>query len=226
MNRQVTFSHQVSCKEKQMATLLRIDSSPLGDGASFSRQLTAEFVENWRRTHPDGRVVIRDVTATALAPINAEWIGAAYAPKGNLTPRHREILALSNELISELKAADEFVIGVPMHNFSIPGALKLWIDQIARVGETFSYENGTPAGLLQNKKATFLVASGGVYEHGTPTFALNFIEPYLQSLFSFIGVTDTVFISAGGTARHRFGVDRGTILQPAFASIHGQLQAA
>jgi FMN-dependent NADH-azoreductase len=203
-----------------MATLLRIDSSPLGDGASFSRQLTSEFVEKWKKAHPAGKIITRDVTATPLAPINAEWIGAAYAPKGNLTPRQREVLALSDELIAELKAADEFVIGVPMHNFSIPSALKLWIDQVARVGETFSYENGVPAGLLRHKKATFLVASGGVYDQGTPGYALNFIEPYLRSLFAFIGVKETTFISASGTARSRFGVDRGTILQPAFASIH------
>jgi FMN-dependent NADH-azoreductase len=209
-----------------MATLLRIDSSPLGDGASFSRQLTSEFVEKWNRSHPDGRVITRDVAATRLSPLDAEWIGAAYTPKENRTQRQREVLALSDELIAELKSADEFVIGVPMHNFSIPGALKLWIDQVARVGETFSYENGAPAGLLQDKKATFLVASGGVYDQGTPGFALNFIEPYLQSLFSFIGVKDITFISASGTARSRFGVNRGTILQPAFASIHGQLQAA
>src|SRR5580700_8588826 len=103
MNRQVTFSHQVSCKEKTMATLLRIDSSPLGDGASFSRQLTSEFVEKWKRSHPDGRVITRDVAATRLSPIDAEWIGAAYAPKENRTPRQREVLALSDELIAELK---------------------------------------------------------------------------------------------------------------------------
>jgi FMN-dependent NADH-azoreductase len=209
-----------------MATLLRIDSSPLGEGASFSRELTSEFVEKWRRSHPKGHVITRDVTATKLSPINAEWIGAAYTPKGSLTPRQREVLALSDELIAELKTADEFVIGVPMHNFSIPSGLKLWIDQVARAGETFSYENGAPAGLLHHKKATFLVASGGVYDHGTPGFALNFVEPYLRSLFAFIGVRETTFISASGTARHRFGVDRGTILQPALTSIHGQLQAA
>ncbi|HEV1284599.1 MAG TPA: NAD(P)H-dependent oxidoreductase [Bryobacteraceae bacterium] len=209
-----------------MATLLRIDSSPLGDGASFSRQLTSEFVELWKRTHPHGRVIARDVAATPLSPIDAEWIGAAYAPKGTLTARQREALTLSDELIAELKTADEYVIGVPMHNFSIPGALKLWVDQIARVGETFSYENGAPAGLLQGKKVTFLVASGGVYDQGTPAFALNFIEPYLRSFFSFLGVKEMAFISASGTARHRFGVDRGTILQPAFATIQGQLQAA
>ena len=209
-----------------MSTLLRIDSSPMAEGASFSRQLTAEFVEHWKRAHPDGEVITRDVAATALRPVDAEWIGAAYTPKASLTERQNGVLTLSNELIGELKAADEYVIGVAMHNFSVPGALKLWIDQIARVGETFSYEGGVPAGLLRNKTATFLVASGGVYEKGSPAFAMNFIEPYLKSLFGFIGVTDTHFINISGTGRHRFGMDRETIVQPAIESVRGQLQAA
>ena len=55
---------------------------------------------------------------------------------------------------------------------------------------------------------------------------MNFVEPYLRSLFAFVGVTDVTFINAGGTARLRSGVDRATILQPALASIRAQFQAA
>ena len=208
-----------------MATLLRIDSSPLAEGASFSRHLTSEFIDQWKKTNPEGKILTRDVSATSLKPVDAEWIGAAYTPGPNRTARQTEALALTNQMIAELKAADEYAIGVAMHNFSIPGALKLWIDQIARAGETFSYEGGVPAGLLNGKKATFLIATGGVYDQGSPAFAMNFVEPYLKSVFAFLGVTDATFISASGTGRSRFGVDRHTILQPALASIQGQLQA-
>ena len=205
-----------------MATLLRIDSSPLGSDASFSRQLTTEFVQEWQRVHPDGKVVTRDLITTKLPLLSAEWIGAAYTPEGRLSPSQQEVLAVSNQLIAELESADEYVIGVAMHNFSIPAVLKLWIDQIARVGKTFSYANGAPAGLLRNKKATFFIASGGVYDQGTPMAVMNFVEPYLRSLFAFIGVTDVSFINAGGTGKLQYGVDRQTILQPALASIHAQ----
>jgi FMN-dependent NADH-azoreductase len=213
-------------KEKLMATLLQVHSSPMGEDASFSRQLTSEFVQQWRRMHPDGKVITRDVAATNLAPLNAEWISAAYTPEASLTPRQREVLALSHELIAELKAADEYVFGVAMHNFSIPGALKLWIDQVVRAGHTFAYENGVPRGLLRDRKATFIVASGGVYEQGTPSYVMNFVEPYLQSVLGFIGVAETTFISASGTARARFGLDRQIILEPALHSIQGQFQQA
>jgi len=205
-----------------MAPLLRIDSSPLASDASFSRQLTTEFVQHWQRTHPDGKLITRDLVTTKLQPLSAEWIGAAYTPEASRSPRQQEVLALSNQLIAELEAADEYVIGVAMHNFSVPSVLKLWIDQIARAGKTFSYQDGTPAGLLRNKKATFFIASGGVYDQGTPMAVMNFVEPYLRSLFGFIGVTDTSFITAGGTGKLQYGVDRQTILQPALASIHAQ----
>jgi FMN-dependent NADH-azoreductase len=209
-----------------MPTLLRIDSSPFEGETSFSRRLTTEFVQQWKRNHPDGNVITRDLAATNLPPLDAEWIAAVYAPKGSLTSRQSDVLALSDELIAELKGADEYVIGVAMHNFSIPSVLKLWIDQVVRIGETFSYENGAPVGLLRNKKATFLVATGGVYDAGTPRADMNFIEPYLRSLFAFLGVTETSFINASGTSRLRFGVGRETILQPALRSIQSQFQAA
>jgi FMN-dependent NADH-azoreductase len=205
-----------------MATLLRIDSSPLGSDTSFSRQLTTEFVQQWQRTYLDGKLITRDLATTQLQPVSAEWIGAAHTPDASLSPSQQEVLAVSNQLIAELESADEYVIGVAMHNFSIPAVLKLWIDQVARAGKTFSYKDGTPAGLLRNKKATFFIASGGVYDQGTPMAVMNFVEPYLRTLFGFIGVTDVSFITAGGTGKLQYGVDRQTILQPALASIHAQ----
>jgi FMN-dependent NADH-azoreductase len=209
-----------------MQTLLQIDSSPLGSGASFSRELTAKFVDLWRATYPDGKVLHRDLARTHVPEITAEWIGAAHTPETSLSDAQRKILKLSDDFIADLYQADEYVFGVPMHNFSIPSKLKLWIDQIARLGKTFSYGNGAPEGLLIAKKATFLVTSGGVYAPGSPLASLNFVEPYLRSVFGFIGVTDCTFVNAGGTAKQQHGVDRATILQPALDAVRTQFQAA
>ena len=209
-----------------MSTLLRVDSSPFPSEASFSRRLTSEFAATWRKTEPEGRVIERDLAKTALAPLTPELIAAMYTPEPSRTPEQNALLAISDELIAELQTADEYVFGVSMHNFSIPSSLKLWIDQVARAGKTFSYDGDKPKGLLNGKKATFLVATGGVYEQGTPTAAFNHIEPYLRSVFGFLGVSDVTFINAGGTSRARSGVDHASILRPAIESIHAQFQAA
>src|SRR5437868_3588873 len=104
-------------------TLLEVDSSPLGEG-SVSRHLTREFVQIWKSANPDSRVVTRDLNSTDIPPIDAAWIAASYTPETQLAPEQRDVLRLSETFIEELKAADEYVFGVPMHNFSIPSVLK------------------------------------------------------------------------------------------------------
>src|SRR5436305_14088571 len=110
-----------------------------------------------------------------------------------------------------------------MHNFGVPSALKLWIDQIARVGRTFSYAGGTPKGLLVGKKATFIITTGGIYDASTPMASFNFVEPYLRSVFDFLGVKDATFLTAGGTKVLSQGHDRNAFLAPYFQAV--QLQA-
>lgn len=212
-----------------MSTLLHIDSSPFAAPQSFSRQLTGEFVEAWRAAHPDGDVIRRDLTATPVPIIDAEWVIASRTPAANQTPGQADLVALSSTLIHELRAAEEYVIGVAMHNLMVPTVFKAWIDQICRVGETFSYENGVPTGLLAGKRATLVLASGGVYEPGSPREAYNFVEPYLKALFRLIGITDVVFIYAGGTSQVMYGADPEAILTPprqAVASRVGAVAAA
>ena len=196
-----------------MSTLLHIDSSPLYE-RSVSRQLTGAFVTQWKSSHPDGTVVDRDLNATPVAPITAEWVGAAYTPERARTPQQKALLALSDALLAELEQAEEYVFGVPMHNFGVPSVLKLWIDQIARVGRTFSYGSGIPKGLLTGKKATFLIATGGIYDAKTQMASFNFVEPYLRSVFGFLGVTDATFLTTGGTAALNYGQDRDAFLAP------------
>jgi len=202
-----------------MAILLKIDSSPMGEN-SISRKLTAEFAATWRKAHPGSTVITRDLTKTELPVVNGAWIGAAHTPEGSHSPAQKEALAVSDALIAELQKADEYVVGVPMHNFSVPSTLKLWIDQVARAGKTFSYGADGPKGLLNGKKATFLIASGGVYAQGTAMESLNFVTPYLRAVFGFLGITDVKIIAAEGTAQLIGGrVDPQTFLAPSLEKV-------
>jgi FMN-dependent NADH-azoreductase len=196
-----------------MATLLHLDSSPMGDH-SVSRHLTKSFVEHWTKANPSGKVLKRDVTKSSLTPVTAAWVGAAYTPAESRSEEQKATLKLSDELISELQAADEYVFGVAMHNFGVPAVLKEWVDSIARVGVTFAYVDGAPKGLLTGKKAMILIAAGGKYDAGTATEGLNHVEPYLKSVLGFLGVTDITFHTAGGAAALNYGADRAEFLKP------------
>jgi FMN-dependent NADH-azoreductase len=206
-----------------MRTLLHIDSSPLY-GRSVSRELTGAFVAQWKSSHPDGTIIDRDLNATSIPPVNADWVSAVYTPEEARTPEQKKLLSLSDSLLAELDQADEYVFGVPMHNFSVPSVLKLWIDQISRVGRTFSYADGTPKGLIVGKKATFIIATGGIYDAQTQMASFNFVEPYLRSVFGFLGVTDATFLTAGGTVALNHGQDRDAFLAPHLQAVQTQAQ--
>jgi FMN-dependent NADH-azoreductase len=93
----------------------------------------------------------------------------------------------------------------------LPSVLKLWIDQIAHIGRTFSYASGrAPRGLLVGKRASFILATGGIYDAQTGMASFNFVEPYLRLVFGFLGVTEATFIKASGTAAGRTEPGNGT----------------
>ncbi|HTH53489.1 MAG TPA: NAD(P)H-dependent oxidoreductase [Edaphobacter sp.] len=201
-----------------MATLLHLDSSPLE--SSISRELTREFVNAWKQKNPMGQVIARNLSAAPPTPLDQTWVSAMFTPEGGRTPEQKAALTESDTLITEIESADEIVLGVAMHNFNIPSVLKLWIDQVVRSGKTFAYGANGAEGLLKGKKVTILIASGGVYEVGTPAGAMNFIEPYLRAIFGFVGITDMKFVTASGAAQiMRGAIDREAFLRPTLEQV-------
>ena len=201
-----------------MPTLLHIDSSPLE--SSISRELTREFATTWKAKNPEGRVLDRNLSAAPPKPIDQLWVGASFTPETARTPEQVAALSESDVLISELEQADEIVIGVAMHNFSVPSVLKLWIDQVVRSGKTFTYGAAGAEGQLKGKRVTIAIASGGVYESGTPGAALDFVAPYMRTILGFVGITNVRFVTAAGAAQIMMGaIDRETFLKPTLEQV-------
>lgn len=166
--------------------LLHIDASALGDH-SVSRGLTKAIVQAFVQQHPGTHVTYRDVHATPLA----HW----GLPAGEDDPAALEGARVLNEFL----AADVVVIGAPMYNFGISSSLKAWIDRIAVAGKTFRYTATGPEGLAGGKRVIVASSRGGVYSEG-PAMGMDFQEPYLRTLFGFLGVTDLEFVRAEGVA--------------------------
>lgn len=135
-------------------------------------------------------------------------------PIESRTAGQKQILAVSDTLIDELEAADTIVIAVPMHNFGISAQLKTWIDQIVRVGRTFSYTAQGPQGLLaESKKVVVAVAHGGAYSGESPYAFLDQQEPYLRTVLGFVELKSVQFVYAEnqslGTEAAEKGVKAG-----------------
>ncbi|QIL42177.1 FMN-dependent NADH-azoreductase [Pedobacter sp. HDW13] len=168
--------------------ILHLISSPRGE-ASFSVKLGDAIVEKLQAANPGSTVTTRNLTNTPFPHLEEVHINSFFTPAENHTPQLAEAVQHSNESIAELKAADVIVIGVPMYNFGIHSTLKAWIDHIARAGQTFSYSENGPEGLVKGKKVYLAISSGGVYSDG-PMKAYDFTESYLRSVLGFLGMVD------------------------------------
>lgn len=184
-----------------MPTLLVIEASPRYD-FSTSRKLTTVFVERWRVENPGGTVIVRDLMKTRLPFVDLPWIMGAFTPPETHSPESAAAIKVSNDLVTELQAADQIVIGTPMFNFSIPAVLKAYIDHIVRVGVTVSTDN---KGLLIGKKANIILATGSDFSPGSPVEQYNQASGYLRQVLSWIGIMDVNFILAGRARAGNYG---------------------
>ena len=182
--------------------VLRVDASARVKG-SVTRQL-ADLMLNELGDRVPGLSVFRRDLATGLPFVDAAWVGANLTEPDARDAAQREALAISDELVAEVMAADVLVIATPIYNFGVPASLKAWIDQVARARVTFRYTEHGPQGLLAGKKAYVLVATGGT-EVGS---AIDFATPWLRFVLGFLGITDVEVIAAdrgmarGDAARH------------------------
>lgn len=176
-----------------MPKLLIVETSPRGD-QSISRNMTDRFIARWQTANRDGGIVRRDLTTTDLPFVTAPWLQAYFTPAEQHSPEMKAALRLSDELVDEILAADHIVIATPVYNYNVPAALKAWVDHIVRKGVTLGLDG---KGLVVGRKATVLLASGGVYTEGSPIRDRDIATQYLRLILGVIGVTDVTIVAAG-----------------------------
>lgn len=175
---------------KSAKTILQINASARMSG-SVTRELTESLVTRLLEKSSEAKVISRDVSQ-GLPFLDEDWVAANFTDPAERSAEQRMKLALSDTLVSELRTADTIVIGSPIYNFSVPAALKAWVDLIARARETFRYTETGAEGLLKDKKAYVIVASGGT-KVGSE---IDFAATYLKHVLGFVGITDVTIVAA------------------------------
>lgn len=179
-----------------MKNILHIISSTRGS-QSISTQLGNAIIQKLQAMHPESTVTTTDLEKHPLQHLDNALTTALRTPQDVRTAEQAELLRGSDVAVATVFAADVIVISTPLINFNIPSSLKVWLDNIARAGITFSYSAEGAKGLLVGKKVYIALASGAIYSEG-PMQSYEHATPYLKSMLSFIGLTDVTVIRAEG----------------------------
>ena len=178
--------------------LLHIIATPR-KGASNTIRVADAFIESLRSRYADLDVdelnlFQQDLPAVAGNNIDTKYTLMIGQP---IDKNHKESWQQIEALIRHFLAADIYVISSPMWNFSIPYALKYYIDAIIQPGYLYKYnEFGQPVPLTLGKKMVCITSRGGDYSDSSPFHAYDFQEPYLRAIFGFVGITAMQFIHA------------------------------
>ena len=177
-----------------MESVLLINASPMGTDAR-GHALARQAVANLRRTHPDLQAVCRDLSEGGFG-----WVGPDYAQAiMRKASRNAPAFLNSERLIGELEKTDALIVSTPMHNYTVPATLKLWIDLVLRAGRSFGFRDGRKVGLLKDRPTVILVASGGAVTSGARQ--PDHLTAYLTDVLATIGIKDVRFIYLEGLAQ-------------------------
>lgn len=195
-----------------MKRALHIISSGRGE-QSYSRGLGAAIIKKLIDKNEIGTVVERDLSKSPPPFLVGPLTGEFYKIPQMIDAEGEQLLSYANSIFNEMKEADIIVIGTPMYNFGISALLKAWIDQLVRVGVTYTFnEDGTRTGCLMNKKVYLAVASGGKLSYWPKEY--EFIESYMKAMFSaYAGITNVCTYRVDGTATKDFTVNYEEIIQ-------------
>jgi FMN-dependent NADH-azoreductase len=181
-----------------MTYLLRITVSPRAVG-SHSRRFADQVAENILRRHAIGRIVLRDITGSAMPCIDSVYVHAMLAHTSREASSGVAALLLSEQLIEELEAAHALLIDTPVHNYTVPAALKTWIDHVVRVGRTFKSSPAGKVGTLRDRPTVVVSAAGGYFSGNAAQ--PDFLTPYLDAVLATIGIRSVRHIRLEGLTR-------------------------
>ncbi|MDV7621311.1 NAD(P)H-dependent oxidoreductase [Acinetobacter baumannii] len=175
-----------------MAKILVLKSSIMSEGSQTNRLIDV-MLEHRKDQGLQDDITIRNLAEMNLPVLDLEIFQALRGAE-NVNQDIQRIVALSDELIAELKSADLLVIGAPMYNLNVPTQLKNWFDLVARARQTFRYTETYPQGLVEGVKAVVVSSRGGIHV-GQETEA---VTPYLKAVLGLMGIHDVDFIYAEG----------------------------
>ncbi|HCO43388.1 MAG TPA: hypothetical protein DCZ11_02325 [Gammaproteobacteria bacterium] len=167
-----------------MSRMLLVSFTPKGD-QSRTRRLLNAWLDKRRAHNPDLSVEEVDLFASTLPAVDGPVAQAkgSVAAGAELTDPQRAAWDSVTTWARQFVAADEVVIAAPMWNFSLPYAVKHYVDVVVQPGELFRYTRQGPQGLCAGKPLTLVTTRGGRYADVPQA---NFQTSYLRWLCEFI----------------------------------------
>jgi len=173
-----------------MSQILYLDCSPYTDQSYATQFIQRELKQSLSE---DISIIKLSLSQHTLVAISSEYANCVTSTD----TVQADAVQYSEALIHELEQADALIITTPMHNFTVPASLKLWIDYVLRKGRTFVSTDQGKVGLLNDRPVFILVRSAGPCQ-GEYAKQNDFLSPYLSYVLNTLGLYNIHFAYLSG----------------------------
>ncbi|MCC7299971.1 MAG: NAD(P)H-dependent oxidoreductase [Verrucomicrobia bacterium] len=179
--------------------ILHVCANPKPVEQSVSKQLAARFFGKLMELNPDVELnnidLYQDKPPYYSNDLYRRMWNPVFDPAYEPTKAEEAAMNYAQKQIDELKKADVLVLTMPMWNFTVPGVMKAWMDQVLAPGFIFELTEAGPKPLHNITTLVLLVASGGIYKENDARDALT---RQVNAAFGFIGISDIRIAWADG----------------------------
>lgn len=179
-----------------MNKLLHIIATPRQD-ESRTLKVSGVFSETLKSVNPAWKMEELNLFTANLPELTVKRVDGKYIllGGGDLSGEFKKAWEDIVKYIEHFLSFDAYLISAPMWNFGIPYVLKHYIDIIIQPKYLFKYTPKGVEGMAKNKRMIVVTSRGGDYSQAeTKNFDLE--EPYLRTVFGFVGISDITFIYA------------------------------
>lgn len=161
------------------------------------RSRTRELLEAALEAIPEASVERLDLARMPPRALDATALNA-YVQRNyaglEITAEQSASLGEADALAAQLLAADALILAFPVFNFSVPAAVKAWLDAVMQKGRTWQAGPGGRRGLLKARSALVLMTSGG--DLSGERAAWDHARPLVEHCLAFMGVLEVRCVRA------------------------------
>lgn len=188
-----------------MSKVLYITCNPKKEEESYSLSIGRRFLNLYKQRNTQDEIIEIDLYKIELPIVDIDvitgWNKSKH--KDSLTYIENTKLQEIDQFVNQFVDADKYIFVSPLWNMSIPTKLKQYIDTVMVAGKTFKYSSTGMIGLLKDKKALHIQASGGTYSIGKNKH-LEFGNSYLKALLKAVGVRHIDSILVESTSKSAY----------------------
>lgn len=202
-----------------MSKTLVVTYLPKGDSSNTKKLLDGFLAAAEGKTEIDHLDLTKEQPQMVVTDNLFAYMKRAFQGQ-ELNSEEQNLMSVADKLTDRLIQADYLVVAAPVHNFSVPGIIKVWLDNVVQKGKTFDFGAEGAVGLMKDKPAMALYTAGFWYSAEHYKLDWNTFPEVMEANLAYMGYDPIKLVGVDG-----INMKSADEIEKAYATALAEIQA-